>query len=95
MTTVTAGTLPAEWVDAPRTTREAFPEKYAGCDPRVDYAHLSDVMSRARAAYPEATKLVALWTPNGRVNACVEVWTGVPGSMHARARIVPEDRIGR
>lgn len=62
-----------EFIDPPRTTREAFPDRTAGCDPRVPYALMSECVQLAWEMFPAAANVVGLWTPNGSSEVAAEV----------------------
>lgn len=82
---------PAEFIDAPRVVREAFPAESAVRDGRAPYSLLIAAKALAESAYPEAARVVALWTPNSRSNEVhVEVWD----PQNRRARVLAADRIG-
>ena len=66
------GVCEPEWIDAPRRERVAM----RGSDPRVPYGELERAIDRAEARFPQATKFVALWAPNGEHEVLVEVWHG-------------------
>ena len=45
-------------------------------DDRVPYAALERARKAACKKFPNATRVVALWTPAGQTETCVEVWHG-------------------
>lgn len=71
----------AEWVEAPRRERFAeFPIRNRVCS-RVNYDALEHAEEIGRKLFPDADKIVALWTPAGEVNCAIEVWA------HGHARV--------
>lgn len=74
----------AEWLDAPTRERYAedeFPLRTQRC-PTVDYTLLQSGCAAARALYPNADKVVGLWTPASPTRVCVEVWTNGRASVY-------------
>lgn len=69
-----AATMEVEWVDAPTRERFAqFPARDVRCS-RVDYDALERAAEVGHKLFPDADRIVAMWTPAGEVNCAIEVW---------------------